>query len=101
MITPENISILIQISTLVGILFGVYFYFRKPQERNEINDVLFGQELKFLKDMVINLRDNHIHSIEIKLDKHIDDNQNYFHNDIKWKSRIEAIMEERLPCHKK
>jgi len=83
MITTENISIVIQIATLIGIIFGVYLYFRKPQEKSEQNDAVFSVEFKNLEKSfnekftqsdreLANLRDNHIHTINEKLDKHIE-----------------------------
>ena len=83
-ITEENISIVIQIATLIGIIFGVYLYFRKPQEKSETNDAIFGVEFKNLEKTfndkflqsdreLANLRDNHIHTLGVKMDKHIDD----------------------------
>lgn len=86
MITAENISIAIQILTLGGIVFAIYNTFRKPQETSEINDAVFDEKIKSLsistetkidtvKELVINLRDNHLHTVENKIDKHISDSQ--------------------------
>lgn len=100
MITAENISIFIQVCTLIGIVFAVYLYFRKPQEKSEMNDALFNQRLDSMRELVINLRDNHIHTLESKLDSHIADNQKYVESDIKWKAKLETVIEERLPAKK-
>jgi hypothetical protein len=72
MITEQNISIVIQIATLLGIVFGVYAYFRKPQEKGELTDAVFAQRFTQFDRDLANLRDNHIHTISEKLDKHID-----------------------------
>lgn len=74
-ITEENISIIIQITTLIGIIFAVYLYFRKPQEKSEINDEVFKVQFDALEKTVINLRDNHIHTLDEKLSKHICESQ--------------------------
>ena len=86
MITAENISIVIQISTLVGMIFGVYILFRKPQEESVKNDAVYSVEFKNLEKTfsdrflmsdkeLANLRDNHIHTLGLKIDSHIDSQQ--------------------------
>lgn len=75
MFTSENIGLILQIATLLGIIFAIYSYFRKPQEQGEINDKVFDVKFDALEKTVINLRDNHIHSIAEKLDKHISESQ--------------------------
>ena len=71
MITEQNISIIIQIATLVGLVFGVYLYFRKPQEKGELTDAVFAQRFTQFDRDLANLRDNHIHTLTTKLDDHI------------------------------
>lgn len=86
MITEENISIALQVATVIGMIFAVYLYFRKPQEKSETNDAVFDEKLcnlskntdekiGNLKDLVINLRDNHIHTLQSKLEDHIKESQ--------------------------
>jgi hypothetical protein len=75
MITGENISIVIQIATLVGIIFAVYLYFRRPQEKGELTDAVFTERFTQFDRELANLRDNHIHSLGLKLDTHIDSQQ--------------------------
>ena len=71
MLTEQNISIVIQIATLVGLVFGVYLYFRKPQEKGELTDAVFAQRFTQFDRDLANLRDNHIHTLTTKLDDHI------------------------------
>jgi hypothetical protein len=75
MITEENISMVIQIATLVGIVFGVYLYFRKPQERGEITDAVMEEKFTQLDRELANLRDNHIHTVTTDLRNHIIESQ--------------------------
>lgn len=75
MITEENISIILQILTVLGIIFAVYFYFRTPQEKSEVNDAVFDVKFNALEKLVVNLRDNHIHTLDEKLSKHISESQ--------------------------
>lgn len=97
MITEDNISIVIQIATLVGMIFAVYLYFRKPQEKGEVNDAVFDVKFEALEKMVANLRDNHIHTIESKLDLHIDNQNKSELTMAKTIGRIETLLDERLP----
>lgn len=41
---------IIQIATLIGIVFAVYLYFRKPQEDSIINDKVFNEKFKALSE---------------------------------------------------
>ena len=73
MITQENISLVIQLVTLLGIIFGVFTFFRKPTEDLETKDAVFNVRFDALEKLVVNLRDNHIHTLDEKIDKHIAD----------------------------
>ena len=96
MLLQEKISIIIQISTLIGLIFAVYLYFRKPQEKSDITDAVFDVRFNALEKTVINLRDNHIHTLDMKLDKHIQDNQIFMLENTKTCSRIETLIEQLM-----
>jgi hypothetical protein len=96
-ITPESLSFLIQILTLGGIVFAVVKSIKQPQEKSKLNDVLFEERLGTMKDLFINLRDNHIHTLEVKLDKHISDQQLASQENTKRFTRLETLLDERLP----
>jgi len=44
------ISVAIQLLTLFGFIFGVYLYFRKPQEKSEMNDAIFAEQFRHLSE---------------------------------------------------
>jgi hypothetical protein len=75
MLNEANISLLIQLCTLLGIIFGVFLYFKKPQEKGEIVDAIFETRFTQFDRELANLRDNHIHTIGVKLDAHIETQQ--------------------------
>lgn len=75
MFNQENLSTLLQVLTLIGIIFAVYLYFRKPQETSMENDIRADEKYNALRDIVINLRDNHFHTLEQKFDSHIKESQ--------------------------
>lgn len=96
-ITTESLSIAQGFISLITILFVVFLYFKKPQEKSELNDALFSQRIENLSKEMANLRDNHLHSIEIKLDAHI---AGQVKNELivaEHLTRLETILEERLP----
>jgi hypothetical protein len=96
MITEENISIFIQIATLVGIIFGVYLYFRKPQEKSETTDAVFEERMKNYENTTeksIQLALNHSHTVETKIDSHIKESQAKGEADARWQGRIETLLE--------
>lgn len=95
--TPLTIlDLALKILTLLGVMFGVYFYFRKPQEDSQIKDVGFEKDLGSLRDIVINLRDNHLHTVESKLDKHIEEGQMVALETTRSLTRMETLMEQLL-----
>ena len=64
---------------ILGTIFTVYNYFRTPQIRSEKIDALLKQNLEFLTanfnvkflsidKQMINLKDNHIHTIETRIE---------------------------------
>jgi flagellar basal body-associated protein FliL len=93
----EIIYLVIAVGTTV---FSVYLYFRKPQEKSEVNDAVFDVKFQTLEKLVTNLRDNHIHTIESKLDLHIENQNKSELTMAKTIGRIETILEERLPRNK-
>lgn len=89
MITQEHISIIIQVSTLIGMVFGVYLYFRRPQEKSETIDAVFEVRMGVFEKMLCNLRDNHLHTLQTKLEDHI---SNQYKSDIENAKQHEQII---------
>ena len=85
---------------IMGIIFTVYIYFRGPQERSYTNDALLKEKFNELATRVLtlnsdlaNLRDNHIHSIDIKIDA----TNKELGTLAKELVRLNTIIEERIP----
>ena len=68
----ELLSIIINGATLIAIVFAVFMYIRNPQEKSAQNDAVYDVKLTNLEALFVNLRDNHFHTIESKLDVHIE-----------------------------
>lgn len=90
MFNIENIQLIITIGTVV---FAVYLYFRKPQINSEIKESEFTSRLNTFREELINLRDNHVHSLEIKIDT-ANTNIAKVSNEI---TKLSTIIEERIP----
>jgi hypothetical protein len=96
MTSLQILDIALKILTLLGVIFAVYLYFKKPQEDSQIKDVGFEKDLCSLEKMVVNLRDNHLHTLESKLDKHISENQMVAIETTRSLTRMETLMEQLL-----
>jgi hypothetical protein len=96
MITNENIDLIVNIVTLIGVVFAVYLAVRKPQERSEITDAEMRKDIIALRVDLINLRDNHVHTLDTKLDV-----TNKAVQDLSLQlTRLNTIIEERIPKNK-
>jgi hypothetical protein len=90
---PENLNFILGLTTLASVAVTVYNSLKRPQEISATKDAVFDERLKSVTDIVINLRDNHLHTLDQKFDKHVSDNQAYVEKDIAWKARMEALLE--------
>lgn len=101
----SKISILIGLGSLVTMVITVVMSIKKPQFKSELIDAVFAEKFKNLESnthekisgvekLVINLRDNHMHTIESKLDQHIKDNQISSEGYIRQMTRIETLLEQ-------
>ena len=96
MTSLQILDLALKILTFIGVIFAVYHFFKKPQEKSEIVDAVFDTKFCNLEKTVINLRDNHLHTLETKLDQHIAQNQMYMLETTKTTTRIETLLEQLL-----
>lgn len=103
-LTPSNITFGVG---LVGVIFSVYLYFRNPQVKLEKKDALVDQQLKFMQEstdrrfqeiqknfeQLLLQSNNHIHTVDVKVDK-MGQNMAEMTNQI---TRLGTIIEERMP----
>jgi DNA mismatch repair ATPase MutS len=107
----DIIDVIRNILTLFGIVFAAFLFLRNPQTKSETFDAVISQRfeaheksqtkefetfdarLLSLNEKISNLRDNHIHSIDIKLDGYRKEVQEIREAQV----RIETILNERLP----
>lgn len=86
-------------------IITVVMAIKKPQFKSELIDAVFAEKFKNLENAthekinniekaVVNLRDNHIHTLDSKLDSHIRENQTFMVENSRWQSRIETLLEQ-------
>lgn len=92
----ESISFATFIIGAFGVIFTIYNYFRAPQEKATQDDLLLGQSIAQLNKDFANLRDNHVHTLDLKLDEA---NKAIGAMAIQI-TRLSTILEERLPRKK-
>jgi predicted Holliday junction resolvase-like endonuclease len=100
-ITQETLTFVLGIVAIISIIINVYNFIRKPQEKGAIIDARFEEKFKSIdekfktvSETIVNLRDNHIHTIDEKLDKHIEQNHNDCLEQAKQMTRIETLLEQ-------
>lgn len=92
-LTPSNVMFALGI---LGAIFTVYNYFKNPQIKSEKIDAILTLKFDILEKSFANLRDNHIHTIESKLDTHIKENQMTAESNIRQMTRIETLLEQLI-----
>lgn len=78
---------------LGGAVFGVYSYFRNPQIKMDKAESIMALNIVQLQKDFANLRDNHIHSMDIK----IDEQGKTIRDLLIQTTRLSTIIEERIP----
>ena len=72
---------------IVGVAFGIFNMLQGPKTDIQVMETLN------------NIRDNHIHTLEVNLDQLQDQNQQRFQDTSDRLTRIETILDERLPSN--
>lgn len=90
LITPSNIIFALGI---ISMIFGVYSYFRNPQIASDKESIKTDSRLDVIEKTLTNLKDNHIHSLDLKIDE---TNKKVSGIEIQM-TKIATIVEERLP----
>ena len=105
--TPSDLTIILNVLGILGILFGVYHFFRNPQIDGDKRDALLSQQIKFFidgterrfKEMQDNFNglllqsNNHIHTVDTKVDA-LNTSVIAMGNEI---TKLSTIIDERIP----
>ncbi len=78
---------------IMGGIFSVFLYFKNPQTASEKDQIRMWSYLEKLNADLVNLRDNHIHTIDAKLDGHA----KLISNIEIALERLSTIIQERIP----
>lgn len=54
---------------IMGLIFGIYHYFKNPQIDLEKSEGINSLTIQNIQRDLVNLRDNHVHSLDVKLDE--------------------------------
>lgn len=81
----------------VGILFGVYRYFKEPQVRTERKDAVQEVHLQMLKERVDMIYTNHLPHIQARLDDIHEDLAKYEKTTGEQLVKLATIIDERIP----
>ena len=95
MFNQANLSVIIQVVTLLGVAWAIYNSVRKPQIDSEKEDIKIEnkanalvQQVEWQKEAtaarfteiqnsfykILEVNQNHLHTLEVSLNKHIEDN---------------------------
>jgi len=91
-----NFNTVLNIALLIGMGITAYRVIRSPQEKSMVADASFGVRLNELQkrlDEEKTLRENHIHTLEVKLDLANDNIQKLALQLVE----LKTIISERLP----
>src|SRR5258708_38461343 len=91
-----NSSVLVYISLSIGIggaFFTVFNYFRNPQIKSEKTDAILGEKIGNLSRDITNLKDNHIHSLELRVEQATTNIAELSKTVVK----LATIIDERMP----
>ena len=104
LLIPSNIMFALGI---FGVVFSIYRYFKDPQVSNEKKDALLRQEVQWtkegndirfaelqnsFKDLLLQ-SNNHIHTVDVKVDKVVETTAR-LSNEV---TKLATIIEERIP----
>jgi hypothetical protein len=92
-IDANDLSFLLAVFGVLGIIFAIYRQFKEPQIKSDKADTLFAIQIKTMQADLVNLRDNHIHSLGLAIEQ-TNKNVNTLTLEV---TKLGTILEERLP----
>lgn len=92
-LTSDNLGFLVGLGGLLTLLLSAYNSIRRPQIKSEVGDGIMSQQIKDLASQLINLRDNHIHTMQVSLDA----NSTQIVDLRVTVTKLSTIIEERIP----
>lgn len=63
-----TLSNILGVISIVGVIFAIYKSYRDPQAKSETIDSLLTLRMDNIEKSLTNLKDNHLHTLETKLD---------------------------------
>lgn len=81
------------IITIAGTVFGIYHYFKKPQDQSEKNDIKLEDRIKAVEKELYEVKQTHLLAMEKDL-KSLTDSVNELSRTV---VRLSTIIDERIP----
>lgn len=79
--------------SIISIVFAVFLFFYKPQVKSDKDDAILSLKVDALTKDLTNLRDNHLHTLDVKVDQ-LTDSMGKMGNEV---TKLATIIEERIP----
>ena len=92
-ITASDITILIAICSLIGILFTVYLYFRNPQIKTDGVIIKLQEDVSSMQKQMMELKETHLKAMESDI-KSLTSAVNDLSKTV---VRLSTIIDERIP----
>lgn len=93
MTTTDIIQNVVNLLLILGVGFSVYKSWATPQKKNDENDIRLAERLEQVRNDLANLRDNHVHTLDIRITE-----TNKAVQDLALQlTRLNTIIEERIP----
>ena len=96
MLSQEIITYSLGIVALLNVGVVLWTSIKKPQEKSQLNDAIFEERFNSLNATVANLRDNHLHTLDSKLESHSRENQLFALETTKSLTKVETLLEQIL-----
>lgn len=92
-ITVPNLTLILTIISIFGIIFSVYLYFRNPQIESDKANIKIKDEIENLKKQILDIKETHLRSVEMD----IKTLTNAVNDLSKTVVKLSTIIDERIP----
>lgn len=92
-ITVPDLTFILSILSICGIIFSVYLYFRNPQIKTDLATSKLGDDIKDLQRQITDVKETHLKSVENDI-KTLTSAVNELSKTV---VRLSTIIDERIP----
>jgi len=92
-ISLSSLNVLVTLFGLLGVVFGVFFYFKNPQIKTDQETIKLRDDIETLKKQVLEIKETHLRSVENDI-KNLTASISQLEKTV---VRLTVIIDERLP----